>query len=853
MTLANDPTDANHDYVYVVPISSTYLEENTGTPVSPSSPTFIYPTTGYTAGGTWSGIALSNSGDAVVVVSPTNLSTAYHSITFGLTINPPLQSPTVQMANVSGGHNCYLSNNGYTSATNYSIGLAGVNETPGAPNSAANATWINSMRVQVAGGGSITNIIASICQGQTYSFNGSNFSTSIIDTAIFPVLGGCDSMSILHLTVNPIPVVTAGSNSPLCAGSILNLTATNVIGATYQWAGPNLFSSSSQNPSITNITTANAGTYTLTATVNGCTSEPSDVLVVITNAPVAPTASSNSPVCAGNNILLTASGIANAQYNWTGPNTFASNLQNPIITAAGVINAGTYSVTASINGCTSPVTTVNVIVAATAAAPTTNSNSPTCTGQSINLTATATGATSYSWTGPNGFTSNVQSPTITNVTQADAGIYSVIATVNGCPSLVGTVTVVVNKQPSQPDVGSNSPVCLGNDIDLTTSSVAGATYSWAGPNTYNNNSQNPIITPSTLANAGTYTITLTVPGCLPVSNTTNVSVVLPPTITFNTTRTSICHWDTLHIHTSIFPSGVYTYNWTPSWQIDFSNIPDPTFTGNSSTTLVLTVTDSAHCSATDSIKLSVTIPDHLNLNDTTICPNDTIQLHAISINGINSIRWTPDIYISDTTVASPYIWPITNIHYTVYSVDMSGCKDTTGINVRIVPAAVINLPDSAVIYPGENYMLHPSGNCMYFSWTPSLGLSNNNISDPIASPEISTKYYVIGTTSAGCTSTDSIDIIFSPESYIDIPNAFTPGNGPNSKLKVTHNGLVSLKSFSIYNRWGNKVFETTDIDEGWNGDYKGEPQPLGVYVYIVESYTATGRTFNKHGNVTLIR
>ena len=91
------------------------------------------------------------------------------------------------------------------------------------------------------------------------------------------------------------------------------------------------------------------------------------------------------------------------------------------------------------------------------------------------------------------------------------------------------------------------------------------------------------------------------------------------------------------------------------------------------------------------------------------------------------------------------------------------------------------------------------------------------------------------------------------DSYIAVPNAFTPGSGPGSLLKVLHLGNVTLKSFTIYNRWGIKVFETSDINAGWDGTYNGVVQPQGVFVYTVDAYTAKGKNIHKQGNITLLR
>jgi hypothetical protein len=112
---------------------------------------------------------------------------------------------------------------------------------------------------------------------------------------------------------------------------------------------------------------------------------------------------------------------------------------------------------------------------------------------------------------------------------------------------------------------------------------------------------------------------------------------------------------------------------------------------------------------------------------------------------------------------------------------------------------------------------------------------------------------VTGVTENGCIATDSIDVYVSLESILDVPNAFSPGSQPNAEIKIVRRGLATLKYFRIFNRWGVKVFETSNIDEGWDGQYNGSPQPMGVYVYMLEAYTNTGRRIVKQGNITLLR
>jgi gliding motility-associated-like protein len=86
-----------------------------------------------------------------------------------------------------------------------------------------------------------------------------------------------------------------------------------------------------------------------------------------------------------------------------------------------------------------------------------------------------------------------------------------------------------------------------------------------------------------------------------------------------------------------------------------------------------------------------------------------------------------------------------------------------------------------------------------------------------------------------------------------MPNAFTPNGGANSIFKPSKRGIAQLKSFNIFNRWGEKVFTSTNIDKGWDGTLNGKPQPVGVYIYTIDAVTDSGQIFTKQGNVTLIR
>lgn len=191
---------------------------------------------------------------------------------------------------------------------------------------------------------------------------------------------------------------------------------------------------------------------------------------------------SNSPLCQSTTLLLTATTIPGATYTWTGPNGFTSTSQNPAIGNIQPNQAGNYTVVATLNNCSSVPAITNVVVKLTPPAPTAGNNGPICSGKTLNLTSTTVTGATYGWTGPSGFNSSVQNPTIPNATTGANGTYMVIATVNGCPSASASTVAIVNQTPVAPTVTSRSycqydsatPLtAVGNNLQWYTASAGG--------------------------------------------------------------------------------------------------------------------------------------------------------------------------------------------------------------------------------------------------------------------------------------------------------------------------------------------------------------------------------------------
>src|SRR5258706_11988448 len=167
-----------------------------------------------------------------------------------------------------------------------------------------------------------------------------------------------------------------------------------------------------------------AGHFLFKCTGNARTPPPAPTSVSSNLTPATPTATNGGPYCQGATIQLSTPLVSGATYSWSGPNGFTSSLQNPTRSGATVADAGTYSVTITVNGCTSAAGTTSVVVNPTPATPTASNTGPYWVGTTMRRSTPTVSAATYSWNDPNGFTSSLQNPTRSNAATADAGTYS---------------------------------------------------------------------------------------------------------------------------------------------------------------------------------------------------------------------------------------------------------------------------------------------------------------------------------------------------------------------------------------------------------------------------------------------
>ncbi len=543
----------------------------------------------------------------------------------------------------------------------------------------------------------------------------------------------------LPVNVNSISIPSATNNSPVCLGNTLSLSTPNTIGATYLWTGPNGFTSTQQNPIVsTNTLIGMGGSYNVATTINGCTSQTGTTNAIINQA----TINSNSPICEGSMLSLSASTIPGASYFWTGPNGYSSTEQNPTVsTNATSAMEGLYSVYTTANNCTSPTpTTTSVVINLKPVVTNTSSNSPVCLNNMLSLsTANIIGAT-YSWTGPNGFTSTQQNPTVsTSATTAMSGLYNVIATVNGCSSNAGITNVEINKIIA----GNNGSVCVGNLLILSATSITGAVYSWIGPNGFTSNQQNPTVsTNATTAMGGVYSVTSTVNGCTSSPSVTIVSINPAVSLPTVTTPVTYCQNATASQLTAIGNNLLWYTSATGG--LGSSTAPTPDTSNSGSTTYYVSQTSGCE-SARAAINFIVNpLPENAGsiLGTTILCQGQNAVIYSVpTIANATSYIWSlPNGVIGNSTTNNITVdFGLSSISGNISVQGLNSCGNgiptTLPIIVNPLPSNAGVISGATTVCQGQNsvtYTVPTIANATSYIWTLPNGATGSSSTNSIA-------------------------------------------------------------------------------------------------------------------------
>ncbi len=552
------------------------------------------------------------------------------------------------------------------------------------------------------------------------------------------------------------PFLVATPDDILCPNEIVQINLITNPGSYSYWLPP------LSGNSIYQLVDS-AGTYM--CNVYSCGIQTLASVTIIASYPVSQiNLVGNSVLCPGDTSTINAN-LGMSIYNW-----------HPTNDTTNVITVDTtgmyYLITTDANGCTA---TSDTIIILSVIVPTIDvENDTICYGQALSIYAS--GANNYYWLNNTNSTNPIYIGNPLNlVSLLNDTTFWVYTQENNCKSIPIPVSIIVLDSLSSltPQLFSNSPVCEGLTLNITSNVPSNYIFHWVGPNGYAS-SLSEINLPSNPNQSGAYTLFVENGGCLSYSSSINVTIYPTPAI----------------------------------------NISQNAF----------------------------------------ICLGDTTEL---TVSGGNSVYWLPSESLSQPVSYTTLAYPSQTTNYTASILDTNSCTNFANVNVYVQQPTVLTYQSNYDIIIGESVSLNigTNQNVISWQWTPANGLSCDDCQNPISMPLETTEYNVIITDSMGCFDIQGTILIEVRKEYtVDVPSAFTPdGDGNNDVVYVRGWGIKKLLEFRIFNRWGEEVFYSNDLNYGWDGYFRNKIQNIETYVFVVRVlfYNDVEKSIN--GYINLIR
>lgn len=659
--------------------------------------------------------------------------------------------------------------------------------------------------------------------------------------------GACVVTDTMTVSLIALPVISLADTLEYCNFSLGEIAATTSESLNYSWT-VNSANISLDNPTDSALTfTASDSAYIyleVTNTINGCVSYDSVYLVWFPK-PVGSALPTPTISCIGDSVQLEAFG--GDIYQWI-PSLGISdpNVSDPILV---VYADTTLNVIITTNeGCSDtvdvPVAAADLVVAD--AGP----DAEICQLDTIQLSAS--GGLTYQWNVAASLSAiNISNPRAYPVLSKT---YTVTAIDQyGCFG-VDQVTITVNPLPNA-SAGIPRRVCLNEQVQIggNPTGPANSTYVWSPAASADDfSSSNPFVSPS--ANTTYYVTVTSSKGCQD-SSSVFVTVDSLPTLNLITEPLSVCRGDSTMIEVT---SGINKYRWSPGARMLDSTKASVTVYPTQNTTYTVTATDGRGCNSYLSVDVEIYQLPVLNQpNPKEMCFGDSVEIEISSATGV-SYLWEPAISVGDSTAANTYAKPIETSTYRVFVTDENGCVNSTSqlITVNPLPYAdagddISNCDMDAVYLGGDKTALPGST----ITWEPAEFVDNPYALNPLALTAERTMFYLTVQDDQGCETVDSILVNADCYAIIYAPTAFTPGsNNINDEFLITHYRVIDPK-LTIYNRWGEIVFETEDLDIGWDGisQKTGSEAIAGVFYWSLVYKSDDNKKLTKDGTVTLIR
>lgn len=735
-----------------------------------------------------------------------------------------------------------------------------------------------------------------------------NTSTVPVEVAyeIIPSINGCQGAGFSYrVTVNPTPVLNSVSTANICNNIAQDYQITSdVNNAGFNWSRTEVEGIS--NVAVTDqtsdviaellINTTSAPinvVYKIIPSADGCRGPEFTYTVtvnptLIVNSALSATVCNNTP-----HSYPITSNVSTATFTWSrdavagidnlsAPPQAGNTIRETLVNNTDLPIVVPYHITPSINGCGGSVYIYNLTVKPTPRVTNASLSQVVCsTSSSVAIVpeSNVTGAT-FAWTataspGITGFipsgAGTIPAQTLRNALPGSGTItYKIRPSFDGCIGVAANyVTTVLNQVPVTPLVTNYGPLCVGKSLSLSTQEVAGATYSWTGPNGFTSTSRTPVINNIAVADEGIYSATITVGQCAASANTT-VIVNTPAIVVAGNDQTVCANNAVIEVSgtvaggsrtgiwissgTGIFPSGATALNGT--------YVPSEADKVAGDVVLTLTATNTASCEATTSSFHLFTIPAPVISagGNRVICAYEPLVLTGQSTTA--DVQWTSSgsgTFLPGNTSLNAKYMPSRNdkingsVTITLSTEGPSNCIPVTHqINLLIVTAPTVELGDDVYAFEGEGKVLNPieiTGNDLQYLWMPNINLNDNTLRNPTFTGTKDTRYTVTVTGTAGCKVVDRFFVkVLKP---ITVPNAFSPnGDGLNDTWSPQQIDNYPGAVISIFNRFGVKLYGGHARDIAWDGTYKGSPLPVGMYYYILD-LKKYGKSMS--GNVMIIR
>ncbi len=663
------------------------------------------------------------------------------------------------------------------------------------------------------------------------------------------------------VTVTPSTFNVSLTASPAlaCEGEPVTFTANPSTYVGYDFFVNGVSVQSGTSGSYTTSTLNTGDSVVVVALAGTCFTNPSAILFAAINPIPVVTLQSSDPdstICEGTSVLFIATPIGYTNYEFFDAGVSVQTGTSISYTTTTLQPGNSITVIATNNGCTSlpsnvEVTTVNL--APQIILTSDDADNILCgTGQSVTFTASPAGFTNYDFFNSGATIQSGASNTFTTTTLTNGSNIEVIATSSsGCVGQTSNaILITVNPIPnvvlnsSDPD----STICQNELITFTSTPSGYGNYEFFNAGTSVQNGTSNTYT-TTLNSGNSITVVATNLGCLSLISNAITITIIPADAVNAGNDFSACFSETPITLTGFTPA---SGTWTGSGITNAIGIFNAATAGVGTHQLLYAFTNFNGCTGYDTLLATVNPIPVVTCSPLypSVCLGSSVTLTA---SGANSYGWFPSLGLSSSTGSTVFASPAITTTYTIIGIS-NNCADTTSTTVTVNPVPIVTISGLTTIAACESTVLSafPAAAGTY-SWGPLINMVCNTCQSATVSPLTATNYYVTYTDLNGCSDSASVTVnVVSIYNYY-MPTGFSPnGDGVNDTLHIHGRGIEGI-SLQIFDRIGEKVFETTTISQGWDGSYHSVPMNDGTFVYLLEVKYCNGTSAKEQGSLTLVR